>query len=134
MKEKREITCIACPIGCRLSVWEDEDAVHVDNNICKRGFDYGVQEFTNPMRMVTSLVVVKGGTRPVCAVKTRSEVPKAKIPEVLLAIGSVSARAPVRIGQVMIGNVADTGVDVVATANCGVEETLTNGIGTGALL
>ena len=119
MREKREITCIACPFGCRLSVWEDENAVHVENHICKRGLAYGEQEFTNPMRLVTSLVTVNGGKRPVCAVKTRTEVPKAKISEVLRVIGSVSAQAPVRIGQVIMGNIANTGVDLVATANCG---------------
>ena len=119
MNDKREITCIACPMGCRLTVWAEENIVHVENYICKRGVEYGEQEFTNPMRMVTSLVTVEGGKRPVCAVKTRNVVPKAKIPEVLKAIGSVTAKAPIWIGQVMIGNVADTGVDLIATANCG---------------
>ena len=119
MSKKREITCIACPLGCRLSVWADGNGVQVENHICKRGVAYGEQEFTNPMRMVTSLVLVNGGKRPVCAVKTRSVVQKAKIPEVLLAIGSVTAQAPVWIGQIVIGNIADTGVDLIATADCG---------------
>ena len=119
MQNKREITCIACPLGCLLSVWTDDGAVHVENHACKRGITYGEQEFSNPMRMVTSLVCVVNGKRPVCAVKTKIVVPKAKIPEVLRAIGSVSVSAPVQIGQVIVGNIADTGVDLVATANCG---------------
>ena len=118
MPKKREIICIACPLGCRLSVWADENAVHVENHGCKRGVTYGEQEFSNPMRMVTSLVSVAGGKRPVCAVKTKDTVPKAKIPAVLQAIGSASAQAPVRIGQVILDNIADTGVDLIATANC----------------
>jgi CxxC motif-containing protein len=106
-------------MGCRLLVWADKNVVHVEDSICKRGLAYGEQEFTNPMRMVTSLVTVESGKRPVCAVKTKSEVPKAKIWEVLHAIGAVTMKAPVRIGQVVIGNVADTGVDLIATADCG---------------
>lgn len=118
MQDKREMTCIACPLGCRLSVWADGDAVRVENHGCKRGVAYGEQEFTNPMRMVTSLVYVDGGVRPVCSVKTKAMVPKAKIPEVLRAIGAVTPSAPIALGHVIIENIAETGVDLVATANC----------------
>ena len=119
MENRQEIICVACPLGCRLSVWIDErNVVRVEEFGCKRGVTYGEQEFTNPMRMVTSLVYVIGGKRPVCSVKTKNVVPKGKIPEILKEIRSVSARAPIRIGQVIVENIADTGVDLVATAGC----------------
>lgn len=115
----REITCIACPMGCRLSVGKDDSAeVTVKNYGCKRGIAYGVAEFTCPMRTVTSSVRVQGGEKPLCSVKTKDVVPKVKIPEVLEAIRTALPQAPIRIGQVIIANVAQTGVDLVATANC----------------
>ena len=118
MIAKREMTCIACPMGCRMNVWRDETGkVQVENHTCKRGVTYGVQEFENPMRTVTSLVRIQSGMRSVCAVKTKSVVPKAKIPEILEIIRTVKAVAPVAIGQVVAADIAGTGVDLVATAN-----------------
>ena len=84
---KKEFVCISCPVGCRLTVWEDEDgAVQVQGNTCPRGKAYGVQEFTAPMRTVTSSVPVQHGEQLMCSVKTDAPVPKARIPEVLAAI------------------------------------------------
>lgn len=120
MSEKRELTCIACPMGCRLNVWYDEAGeVRVENYGCKRGITYGKQEFTCPMRTVTSSVRVARGARPLCAVKTKDVVPKAKIGEVLEAIRTARPEAPLKIGQVVVRDIAGTGVDLVATANCG---------------
>jgi len=123
MVDRKEITCIACPMDCRLGVWRDEGgAVCVENYACKRGVAYGEQEFVNPMRTVTSSVLVAGGCRPLCAVKTRGVVPKGKIPEILRCVAAARAEAPVRIGQVILADIAGTGVDLVATAECGARE------------
>ena len=113
---KKEFVCISCPVGCRLTVWEDEDgAVQVQGNTCPRGKAYGVQEFTAPMRTVTSSVPVQHGEQLMCSVKTDAPVPKARIPEVLAAIRRAGVRAPVRVGDRIVENVAGTGANVVAT-------------------
>lgn len=119
--EMREMTCIACPMGCRMTASRDERGeVRVEGQTCKRGLTYGIQEFTCPMRTVTSSVRVSGGRRPLCAVKTQNVIPKAKIPEALEAIRMAKPTAPIRIGDVIIANIADTGVNLVATASVGV--------------
>lgn len=119
MAETREMTCIACPMGCRMLVKQDDEGnITVENATCKRGITYGTQEFTCPMRTVTSSVRVKGGAHPLCAVKTRDTVPKAKIPQVLDAIQQAHPTAPIAIGQVVVPDIAGTGVDLIATAAC----------------
>lgn len=119
MSEVREMTCISCPMGCRLTARRDEKgAVTVTGFTCKRGEVYGTQEFTCPMRTVTSSVRVTGGARPVCSVKTKETVPKARIPEVLEAARVCVVKAPLSIGQVVLENVAGTGVNLVATSEC----------------
>ena len=119
MADKREITCIACPMGCRLSVFRAEDGrVVVENYSCKRGITYGEQEFTCPMRTVTSSVRVSAGKHPLCSVKTKNVIPKAKIPEVLAIIRQTTVNAPISIGQVIVPDIAGTGVDLVATSAC----------------
>ena len=47
--------------------------------------------------------------------KTRSDIPKEKIFDVVRALKSVVVPAPVQIGQVLLPDAAGTGVDVVAT-------------------
>ena len=113
----QEMICIRCPMGCRLTVTMDGDNITVTGNTCRRGAEYGAQEMRCPMRVVTSSVRVTGGVRPVCSVKTREAVPKASIGDVLSAISRARAQAPLHIGDVLIENVAGTGVALVATAN-----------------
>ena len=117
MTETVEMICIRCPMGCRLTVTKDGEAYSVTGNTCKRGEAYGIQEMRCPMRTVTSSVRVTGGIRPVCSVKTAKDVPKAAIADVLEAVKAVNVTAPVSIGQVIIADVAGTGVPLVATAN-----------------
>ena len=108
----KEMICISCPMGCMLTVVQEADGeVRVTGNTCKRGETYGRQEMTCPMRVVTSLVRLEGGVRPVCSCKTRQPIPKAKIPQAQLK------RAPLRRGDVVIADVAGTGVDVIATSD-----------------
>ena len=108
--------CISCPRGCTLEVTQSGDAVTVIGNACPKGEAYGKSELVNPTRMVTGLVRVAGLRKPL-PVKTKVAVPKAKIDAVLFAFHQTTVQLPVRIGDVIIPNVADTGVDVVATAN-----------------
>ena len=116
--EKRELICIGCPMGCPMTVeLENGEVVSVKGNTCKRGDIYARKEVTNPTRIVTSTVRVKGGIRPVVSVKTANDIPKAKIFEVMDDINGIVAEAPVTIGEVLLKNVAGTGVDVIATGN-----------------
>ena len=108
--------CINCPKGCEMDVAVEGDKVTVTGHTCPRGEAYAKAEVTNPTRMVTGLVRVAGMRKPL-PVKTRSAVPKAKIDAVLFALHQATVQLPVKIGDVIIPNVADTGIDIVATAN-----------------
>ena len=110
-----ELTCISCPLGCPLRVETDENGqvVSVTGNTCKRGEIYGRKEVTAPERVITSTVKVEGGTAPLVPVRTKTEIPKGKIWECMAAIRKATVKAPVKLGDVVIPNVAETGVDVV---------------------
>ena len=114
----RELTCIGCPLGCSITVtMNGTDVVSVTVNTCQRGDAYALKEVTNPTRIVTSTVRVEGGISPMVNVKTASDIPKAKIFECVSALKNVVVTAPVKIGDVVLSNVAGTGVDVVAAKN-----------------
>ena len=114
--DKRQLTCINCPMGCQLLVEiENDQVIRVSGNICKRGESYAAKEITNPTRIVTTTVKVIDGDKPLVSVKTKTDIPKGKIYECVNALSRVQVQAPIQIGDVILKNVADTGVDIVAT-------------------
>lgn len=116
--EKRELICIGCPLGCPITVsMEDGQVLGVEGNTCKRGDDYARKEVTNPTRIVTSTVTVEGGQDVTVSVKTRSDIPKGKIFDCVKALKGVVVKAPVHIGDVIVANAAETGVDIIATSH-----------------
>ena len=116
--EERKLTCIGCPMGCPLTVvMNGEEVVSVTGNTCKRGDVYARKEVTNPTRIVTSTVRVSGGSIDMVSVKTKEDIPKGKIFECVKALNGIEVPATVHIGDVILENVADTGVDIVATKN-----------------
>ena len=116
--EVRELICIGCPLGCPLTVtMNGTEVVEVKGNTFKRGDDYARKEVTNPTRIVTSTVCVKGGDLAMVSVKTKSDIPKGKIFDCVKALKGVTVQAPVAIGDVIVSDVAGTGVEVIATKN-----------------
>ena len=113
---RRVITCINCPVGCRMTVTQDGTGAvtSVTGNTCRRGDAYARQEVTMPLRMVTAVVKAAGSDMPV-SVKTRTPIPKAEIPACMAALRALRLRAPVRAGDVVLPDVCGTGVDVIAT-------------------
>ena len=113
-----ELTCIGCPMGCLVTVERDGDTIlSVSGHTCPRGEAYAKKEVTSPTRIVTSTVKVTGGSRERVSCKTASDIPKAKIADVMRAINAAAVTAPVKIGDVLIEDAAGTGVAIVATAN-----------------
>ena len=116
--EKRELTCIGCPMGCLVTVeMENGEILNITGNTCKIGDTYARKEVTNPTRIVTSTVMIGGSDKTRLPVKTASDIPKSAIFDVMEVINHAQAKAPVKIGDVIIKDVAGTGVDVIATRN-----------------
>lgn len=115
-EETTKLICITCPVGCNLDVTHDGDTiVEVDGNTCKRGIDYAQQELTDPRRMVTTTVRVKGGLHPLVPVYTSAPIPKPRIFDLLREIRQVAVEAPVKMGQVILSDVVETDVNVLAS-------------------
>ncbi|MBQ7641102.1 MAG: DUF1667 domain-containing protein [Acholeplasmatales bacterium] len=116
----KEFVCICCPMGCHLVVDDsDKSNIKVTGNTCKRGEVYGINEVTNPKRMVTSSVKVSGGVDLVVSVKTKEAIDKKLIFDVLNKLKDITLKAPVNIGDIVIKNVLNTGIDIIATRNVG---------------
>ncbi len=115
-----QLICIGCPVGCLITAKKERDgSLKITGNTCKKGEDYARNEMTAPVRMVTSFIRLEGEDGKVVPVKTAREIPKGCIRACMEEICRTVVKGPVKIGDVLIANTADTGVDVVATGNTG---------------
>ena len=116
----KETTCIRCPKGCTLHLEFPESGANYDNivvtgNTCPKGEEYGKNEIICPMRTVCSSVLLDNSNIAMLPVRTNGDIPKAKIVEVMKEIHSIHVNAPIKAGEVIINNVANTGIDIIAT-------------------
>ncbi len=113
---EQTITCINCPVGCRMSVTLDDqgEVVSVTGNTCPRGLKYAKQECTLPMRMITAVIPAGNSSVPL-SVKTAEPVPKKLIADVMNELKKIHVSAPVALGQVVLPDVCGTGVSIIAT-------------------
>ncbi|MEN3042447.1 MAG: DUF1667 domain-containing protein [Fervidobacterium sp.] len=116
--KKDEMVCIMCPLGCRLIVTlENDGEIIVTGNKCPRGIEYGRQEMTEPLRILTSSILVRNGDIPLVSVKTSKPIPRRLLTDIMKILKSTVVEAPVSSGDVLIKNVLDTGADIIATRN-----------------
>ena len=116
--ESRDMICIVCPVGCHMQINEDKESetgYRVTGAGCKRGPIYGVKELSNPTRLLTSTVKIKGGTLPRIPVRTDKEIPKDKIFEVMEIINKIEINAPVKMGDILATNILDLDVNIISS-------------------
>ncbi len=117
--QKKELVCINCPMGCRLTVTLNDGRVaEVSGNTCKRGEVYARDECVAPKRVVTTLARAQGSDEPLPC-RTASAIPKELIFRCVEEIKRAEVKTPVRIGDVIVKNVCGSGVDVIATDDRG---------------
>lgn len=113
---KKQFTCINCPLGCQVVVTMDgEEITDISGNNCKRGENYVRDEIKDPKRMVCSTVKIADSKNYSVPVKTATAIPKGLIFDCMKEINNAEIKAPVHVGDVVIANILDTGVDIVAT-------------------
>jgi len=110
-----DVICIVCPRGCRLKVTEENTEMSVTGNQCKRGIAYGVKEVTAPTRVITSTVKVNHPVHRRMPVVTKGSIPKGMMFDVMKEINRVSLELPIMVGDIVVENVLNTGVNVVAS-------------------
>lgn len=117
-EEITKMICLTCPLGCSLEVTHEEKIIiEVDGDQCKQGLEYAEVELTDPRRMVTSVVKVRGGVHPLVPVYTAAPIPKPLIFDLLAELRPVELQAPIQVGQVVLENALGSGVDVLASRN-----------------
>ena len=114
--ETKVMNCIMCPMGCEMTVTlENGKFISVTGNSCPRGAKYAETEVTDPRRMLTTTVRIKGGLLPLLPVVSADVLPKGKVADCVTYLRNVMAEAPVKAGDVIVANILGLGVDIVAS-------------------
>jgi CxxC motif-containing protein len=119
MSKENEIICIMCPLACRVAVRLDEkgDVLKVADNQCKRGEEFAAGEAKFPGRVLTTTLITEGGEHVLLPVKTNKPVARSLLMDCMCYLSEIKVKPPVKMGQVIIHNILDTGADVVATGD-----------------
>lgn len=109
----KSFICIGCPVGCQLNVEIINDEIKVSGNDCNVGKNYAIKEVRNPARIITSSIRTKDGR--LVSVKSKGEIPKSTIMECARELKGINVEIPVKIGDIVLKNIANTSIDIVAT-------------------
>ena len=117
MSQEREIICIMCPLACLVKVTIDDEGnvSDVANNMCKEGNKYAAAECKFPGRVLTATVLTEGSKQVLLPARSNHPIPKEKLMDCMLSLARIKVRPPVKMGQVIVSDIAGTGVDMVAT-------------------
>ncbi len=109
-----ELICVGCPRGCHLKVDEEND-YEVTGYSCNIGLEYGKNELRNPTRTLTSTVKLVGGIHKLLPVRTNKPISKGLLFEVMKVLKTMEVTSPVKMGDVVVANILNSGVDIIAS-------------------
>ena len=107
-----KLTCINCPLGCALEVRYIDEEYVVTGNRCIRGKKYALAEISNPTRILTTTI----------RVKSNGGIAKDKIFECIQILKEIEVQAPISMNEIIVANILDSGIDIVATKSIGGDE------------
>jgi CxxC motif-containing protein len=110
------IACVTCPKECALKVSLKNGKIEaITGNGCKRGITYAEDELFHPKRIITTTVLaISKDNQTVLPV--RSNIPMAKdlLLKAMDIIKETIVAAPIKRGDVIIENILNSGVDIIA--------------------
>jgi CxxC motif-containing protein len=117
MVKETELICIMCPLACHVVVTVDDtgNILDVANHQCKEGREYAVAEYRFPARVLTTVILTAAASRHLLPVRSNKPIPKTRLMEVMHSLSKIRIKPPVKMAQVIVSNIAGTGVDMIST-------------------
>ena len=113
----KELVCIVCPRGCRMQITEENGALQITGNGCKRGAAFAESETRDPRRTICTTVRTAFPDVPVLPVRVSKEIPKDKIFDVMAEINRTTVNTRLGRGDIVLEHVLGLEADVIATSN-----------------
>lgn len=114
--EQKELVCVNCPKGCRITVTlEDGKVKEIWGFSCDKGKQYAAQETTRPMRILTTTVRIEGARLRVLPVITDKEIPLDQMQEAMKQVRKITVQAPIKVSDIIVRNFLGTDANLVAS-------------------
>lgn len=120
--ETLRFNCTTCPSECLLTVEVERGADgavaevrSVTGNSCPRGNKFAHQELTCPMRVLTTTVAVSCGDEALLPVRTAEAIPPELHAQAMDLIRGLVVKAPIRMGDTVLPNLLNTGINLIAS-------------------
>ncbi len=116
---KKKIRCILCPEGCPMqAVYESgsKKIVSLEGYNCKKGVKFAEAEVSNPLRTLTTTICINSVITQRLPVRSSTPAPKEKIASMVKAVKKIRAKAPVKMGEIIMADILGTGVDIISSA------------------
>ena len=113
----KSITCVSCPLGCRIRLNKKGYKKIYTGHECKKGEEYAIQEINNPMRLLTTTVKIDNGEEKLLPVRSKNEIPKDMIMRGIIELSKIKVKAPIKCGDLIYKNILETGVDIISSRN-----------------
>lgn len=110
--------CTACPKGCpiRLIPSDKESSGYtISGHLCRRGESFVLAEMTDPVRILTTTLSVDKSNSQRLPVRSDKGIPKTKLLDCMKELKSIRVSKSVQIGQIIVENILDTGVNIIAS-------------------
>ncbi len=116
MSTTKEITCVVCPAGCKITVTLDGTAItDISGFTCARGKKYAESEVTNPVRTLTSTVTVNTAYgKKMLPVRTDKPISKNKLFDGMAIVRNTTVNAPVTSGDIIASDFTEKGINLIA--------------------
>ena len=119
MRHTSYLTCEGCPNRCCINIEYDEEKVYKNSgNMCTRGEDMAMEIVLAPKRALKTVMPAENGSTPYVMVKSSADLPKEIYHDVFDFIKASTVQAPIKFGDVLFENVLDSGIDIIAAADC----------------
>lgn len=78
---------------------------------------YATTEFSHPVRILTTTIKTDSEKVPLIPVRSEKPIPKEKIMDCMNVIRECKVSAPVNVYDILVENICDTGINIVATGH-----------------
>jgi CxxC motif-containing protein len=114
MMEQKEYTCIVCPKSCRGILRIQNGYFETEGFSCKNGEEYAISEYQDPKRVLTTTVWLRHGLFRLLPVVSRAGISRKVFKSCLEELYTIEVEAPIEVGDVVVKNILNTGIDVIA--------------------
>lgn len=111
----KNINCIICPLGCEIHIKERNNKYLFSGNLCSKGEDYAIKEIKNPVRLVTTTIIVNNGQNKLLPVRSETGIKKDLMVKCILILSKLKVDAPIKHGDIIYRNILDTGINIIAS-------------------